>query len=154
MNMYSIPLQTMRYRMFKLKDARGVIQGTAFVSCDVSSVFEVQALRFVAVEENQPLNSIPDLKKDLDISEDFEEESSSDISSTVTATTVTSAIRPSNCSSSLLSMKDQSMTPDVAKVKCHKFLSTLLTASQRKSAAVVENVRELIQVRIGGRIMK
>ena len=151
MNMYSIPLQTMRYRMFKLKDARGVIQGTAFVSCDVSSVFEVQALRFVAVEENQPLNSIPDLKEDLDISEDFEEESSSDISSTVTATTVTSAIRPSNCSSS---MKDQSMTPDVAKVKCHKFLSTLLTASQRKSAAVVENVRELIQVRIGGRIMK
>ena len=72
MNMYLIPLQKMRYRMFKLKDARGVIQGTAFVSCDVSSVFEVQALRFVADEENQPLNSIPDLKEDLDISEDFE----------------------------------------------------------------------------------
>ena len=70
MNMYSIPLQTMRYRMFKLRDARGVIQGTAFVSCDVSSVFEVQELRFVAVEENQPLNFIPDLnsKEDLDIS--------------------------------------------------------------------------------------
>ena len=65
MNMYSIPLQKMRYRTFKLRDARGVIQGTAF---DVSSVFEVQALRFVAVEENQPLNSIPDLKEDLDIS--------------------------------------------------------------------------------------
>ena len=72
MNMYSIPLQTMRYRTFKLRDARGVIQGTAFVSCDVSIVFEVQALRFVADEENQPLNSIPDLKEDLDISEDFE----------------------------------------------------------------------------------
>ena len=47
------------------------------------------------------------------------------------------------------------MTPDMAKVKCHKFLSTLQTAvSQRKSDAVVENVRELIQVRIGGRTMK
>ena len=46
------------------------------------------------------------------------------------------------------------MTPDMAKVKCHKFLSTLLTASQRKSDAVVENVRELIQVRIGGRTIK
>ena len=58
MNMYLIPLQKMRYRMFKLKDARGVIQGT------------VQALRIVADEENQPLNSIPDLKEDLDISEE------------------------------------------------------------------------------------
>ena len=92
--MYSIPLQTMRYRTFKLRDARGVIQGTAFVSCDVSSVFEVQALRFVAVEENQPLNSIPDLKEDLDISEDFEEESPSEISSTFTATIVISTILP------------------------------------------------------------
>ena len=60
MNMYLIPLQKMRYRMFKLKDARGVIQGT------------VQALRIVADEENQPLNSIPDLKEDLDIIEDLE----------------------------------------------------------------------------------
>ena len=49
-----------------------MIQGAAFVSCDFSSVFEVQALRFVADEENQPLNSIPGLKEDLDISEDFE----------------------------------------------------------------------------------
>ena len=34
----------------------------------------------------------------------------------------------------------------------HDTLQT--TVSQRKSDAVVENVRELIQVRIGGRIMK